>query len=227
MPGDAVPVVAIDGPSGSGKGTLAERLAAELGWHYLDSGSLYRIVALAAIDGAVPLDDADAVAALVGKLDIRFEGAAEGRRVTVNGRDRGAEIRAEPISVAASRVASMPPVRAAVLELQRAFRRAPGLVTDGRDMGTVVFPDAALKLFLDAAPEERAQRRYKQLKDKGLSVSLAGLLESIRERDTRDRERAVAPLIAAADAIVIDSTSMGPDAVYALALRLIEERALR
>jgi CMP/dCMP kinase len=199
-----VAVITIDGPSGSGKGTLARAVAERLGWHLLDSGALYRIVGVMCLERGVDFDDETAVAALAGALDIRFENDG----VWVDGVDKADVIRTEDAGVNASRVAHWPEVRNAVLALQRAFRKSPGLVADGRDMGTVVFPDAQLKFFLDASAEERAQRRYKQLKNKGLSVSLPGLLAQIQERDARDRGRAVAPLIPADDAMVIDSTSM-------------------
>jgi len=203
-------VITIDGPSGSGKGTLAQLVAADLGWHLLDSGALYRIVGAMCLRRAVAFAAVDDVAELAGALDISF---AEGR-VTVDGLDLTDEIRTEDAGEHASRVAQHPQVRDAVLKLQRCFRSPPGLVADGRDMGTVVFPQAELKIFLDASPEERAQRRYKQLKNKGLSVSLRGLLKQIKERDARDRGRAVAPLKPAADALVIDSTSMSIDGVF-------------
>ena len=203
-------VITIDGPGGSGKGTLAQLVAAELGWHLLDSGALYRIVGAMCVRREVPFAAVDDVAELASALDISF---AEGR-VTVDGLDLTDEIRTEDAGEHASRVALHPQVRDAVLMLQRSFRTPPGLVADGRDMGTVVFPQAQLKIFLDASPEERAQRRYKQLKNKGLSVSLRGLLEQIKERDARDRGRAVAPLKPAADALVIDSTSMSIDGVF-------------
>lgn len=204
-----VPVIAVDGPSGSGKGTLAALLAARLGWHLLDSGALYRIVALVALDRGLDMDDADGLAAAARKLSLSFDAG----RVRVDGVDRTDDIRTEPVSEGSSRVAALQPVRDAVLEVQRAQRRPPGLVADGRDMGTEVFPDAPLKVFLDASPEVRAERRYNQLKNKGLSVSLAGLLASIRERDERDRGRAIAPLRPASDAILIDSTDMSIDEV--------------
>lgn len=203
-------VITIDGPSGSGKGTLAQLVAEDLGWHLLDSGALYRIVGAMCVRREVAFAAADEVAELAGALQISF---AEGR-VTVDGLDLTDEIRTEDAGEHASKVAQHPQVRDAVMMLQRSFRSPPGLVADGRDMGTVVFPEAKLKIFLDASPEERAQRRYKQLKNKGLSVSLLGLLEQIKERDGRDRGRAVAPLKPAADALVIDSTSMSIDGVF-------------
>ena len=203
-------VITIDGPSGSGKGTLAQLVAEDLGWHLLDSGALYRIVGAMCVRREVAFAAVDEVADLAGALQISF---ADGR-VTVDGLDLTDEIRTEDAGEHASKVAQHPQVRDAVMMLQRSFRSPPGLVADGRDMGTVVFPEAKLKIFLDASPEERAQRRYKQLKNKGLSVSLRGLLEQIKERDARDRGRAVAPLKPAADALVIDSTSMSIDGVF-------------
>lgn len=199
-----IPVITIDGPSGSGKGTLAKVIADTLGWHLLDSGALYRIVGAMSVRRGIQLEDEAAVAELAASLPISFADD----RVTVSGLDLTDEIRTEDAGENASKVAHLPAVRAAVLDLQRSFRKAPGLVADGRDMGTVVFTQAALKIFLDASAEVRAERRYKQLKNKGLSVSLRGLLEQIQERDARDRGRAIAPLKPADDAIVLDSTSM-------------------
>jgi cytidylate kinase len=199
-----VPVIAIDGPSASGKGTVAQLVAAALGFHYLDSGALYRLVALDALSGAVDPGDAAAVTALAARLDARFAGGElylRGRRVTE-------DIRTEACSVAASRVAAVPGVRVALLDRQRAFRQAPGLVADGRDMGSVVFPDARLKVFLTAAAEARAERRYKQLNDKGIPANIQTLLLDLRERDARDAARAVAPLKAAPDARLLDTTGM-------------------
>ena len=198
------PVVTIDGPGGSGKGTLSSLVAAELGWHLLDSGALYRIVAAMARRQAIDLTDEKSLVAMIPNLQIAFDGD----RVDVNGDDLSDEIRTEEAGVAASQVAALPEVRDSILTLQKSFQRAPGLVADGRDMGTVVFPQAATKIFLDASAEVRANRRYKQLKNKGLSVNLRDLLEQIQERDARDRGRAVAPLKPAADALIIDSTQM-------------------
>ena len=220
---DEAPVLAIDGPSGSGKGTLAARLAERLGWHLLDSGALYRIVAATAIDRGIELDDEVALAALAGDLGIRFERD----RVWVDGQDLTLTIRTEAVSVGSSKVAALVAVRKAILEQQRAMCRPPGLVADGRDMGTVVFPLAPLKIFLDASPEIRAERRYNQLKNKGLSVNLRALLASIRERDERDRKRAVSPLRPANDAILIDSTDMSIDAVVERVYAEAVERGLR
>ena len=216
-----IPVIAIDGPGGSGKGTLASAVAEALGWHLLDSGALYRVVGVMCARAAVDDSDETAVATLAASLEIEFTAA---RRVRCNGTDLSDAIRTEDAGVAASRVAALPAVRDAILSLQRGFRRAPGLVADGRDMGTVVFPDARLKIFLEASAEERAQRRYNQLKNKGLSVSLPGLLAQIQERDARDRTRAVAPLRPAEDAVVIDSTKMSIEAVQERVLREARSR---
>ena len=198
------PVVTIDGPGGSGKGTLSSSVAAKLGWHLLDSGALYRIVAVSAQSQAIDLADENTLVAMVADLQIAFIGD----KVDVNGSDLSDIIRTEETGVAASQVAALPGVRDAILALQKSFQRAPGLVADGRDMGTVVFPHSKAKIFLDASAEARADRRYKQLKNKGLSVNLRDLLEQIQERDARDRGRAVAPLKPAADALIIDSTQM-------------------
>jgi CMP/dCMP kinase len=222
-----VAVIAVDGPSGSGKGTLAVRLARRLGWHLLDSGALYRAVAWAALDTSVALDDADALAPLATQLRARFDVVSDDEVIVwVGSSDVSKAIRDESVSIAASRVAALPSVRAALLQTQHAFRKSPGLVADGRDMGTVVFPNAPLKIFLDASAEQRAERRYKQLKDKDLGVSLRALLESIRERDERDRSRAVSPLKPADDAVVIDSSSLSIDAVVEKAWQLATSRGL-
>ncbi len=215
-----VPVITIDGPSGSGKGTVGRTVAARLGWHFLDSGALYRVLGLAALRHGVDLDDEAALAELARGLDVRFEG----ERVILEGEDVSEAIRSEDAGAAASRVAALPRVREALLARQRAFRRSPGLVADGRDMGTVVFPDAPLKVFLEASPEERARRRFEQLKAQGLDVNLAQILTDIRERDRRDRERPVAPLKPAPDAVVIDSTERAPESVVQEILRLAAER---
>jgi cytidylate kinase len=219
---EAVPVITIDGPSGSGKGTLARAVADALGWHLLDSGALYRIIGVMCARRNVSFANEDEVAELAASLDIQF---AEDS-VLVDEHDLTDEIRTEDAGLNASKVAQMPGVRAAVFELQRRFREPPGLVADGRDMGTVVFADAALKIFLDAGAEERAQRRYKQLKNKGLSVSFPALLAQIEERDARDRGRAIAPLKPADDAQVVDSTSMSIEAVLELVMEQARNRAL-
>ena len=202
-----VPVIAIDGPSASGKGTVAQAVARALGFHYLDSGALYRLVALAAMNGGIDLGDEAALTALAAGLDARFAGG----EILLGGERATEAIRTEACSVASSRVAAVPGVRAALLDRQRAFREPPGLVADGRDMGSVVFPDAGLKVFLTASPETRAERRYKQLKDKGIAANIATLLLDLAERDARDAARAVAPLKPAPDARILDTTGLTPD----------------
>lgn len=203
------PVVTIDGPSGTGKGTIAELLAKRLGWHCLDSGALYRVLGLAAQRRAVDLDSGDALARLAAGLSLELRDA----RVFLDGEDVSDAIRTEAAGAAASRVAAHPAVREVLLDWQRAAARPPGLVADGRDMGSVVFPQARLKVFLTASADERAMRRYKQLKDKGLDVSLSHLATEIRERDERDSTRSVAPLVAPAGAVVVDTTSLSIDEV--------------
>lgn len=203
------PVVTVDGPSGTGKGTLSAWLARALGWDFLDSGALYRVLAHHAAATGTPLTDESAVALLAAHLPVGFAAGRDGPTVLLNGKDVTADIRTEDAGAAASIVAALPAVRSALLARQRAFRQAPGLVADGRDMGTVVFPDASCKLFLTASPETRAERRYKQLKGKGIDVNLAALLEDIRRRDQRDEQRAVAPLQPAPDAEILDTTNLG------------------
>ncbi len=222
-----IPVITVDGPSGSGKGTLAARLALAFQWHLLDSGALYRAVAWSALAKQTPLDDGVALAVLATRLDAHFDILAEDNVVVrADGLDISSVIRHETVSVAASQIAALPRVRTALLDAQHSFRRTPGLVADGRDMGTVVFTDATLKIFLEASAEERARRRYKQLKDKDLGVSLRALLESIRERDARDRSRAVSPLQPADDAVVIDSSSLSIDAVFEQVWQLAHAKGL-
>lgn len=203
-----VPVITVDGPGGTGKGTVCSYLAETLGWHLLDSGALYRAVALAALRARLDLDDASMVAELTNSLTIRFRVAGADMATLLDGEDVTGAIRSEDCGSAASRIAVHPPVRRALLARQRAFQRPPGLVADGRDMGTVVFPDAPLKVYLTATPEERARRRHKQLIEKGISDSLQRLSANIVERDARDRERSTSPMKPAPDAIVIDTTTL-------------------
>jgi cytidylate kinase len=214
-PYSSVPVIAIDGPSASGKGTVAERVAGELGFHYLDSGALYRLTAHAARRQNVSLDDEAGLCALAGGLAMRFEDG----EVFLDGRAVGDVIRSESCGNDASRIAALPCLRAALLDRQRAFRKPPGLVTDGRDMGIVVFPDAGVKIFLTASPEERAERRYKQLIEKGMSANLPALVREMRERDMRDAERKAAPLEPAKDALLLDTTGMTVDQVVQAIMR--------
>lgn len=220
-----VPVIAIDGPSGSGKGTISREVARRLGWHLLDSGALYRLVALAGRKAGLGEDDATGHARLAGDLDVAFRATGAGEeQVLLAGEDVTGELRTEQAGSAASRVAAWPAVRSALLERQRRFAAPPGLVADGRDMGSVVFPAAGLKIFLTASPEERARRRHKQLKEKGLSVNLAALSAEIAERDRRDASRPVAPLIACADAVTVDTTRLAVGEVVQRVLALARER---
>ena len=198
------PVIAIDGPSASGKGTVAQRVATALGMHYLDSGALYRLLGLAAQKHGIALTGEARLAALAGQIDIRFEG----EDIWLDGVPVGDELRTEEAGAAASKIAALPGVRAALLDKQQAFRRAPGLVADGRDMASVVFPDAELKVFLTASAEVRADRRYKQLKQKGMDANIAALLQDIEARDSRDTQRSVAPLQQATGAVRLDTTAM-------------------
>lgn len=220
-----IPVLTIDGPSGAGKGAVSARVAERLGWHLLDSGAVYRAVALAALDRGVEADDDPALVALCESLDLQFRSGPDGIAVLLDGCPVGDRLRSEAVSVMASRVASRPAVRRALLGLQRQFQRAPGLVADGRDMGTVVFPDAPVKVFLDASVEERARRRHKQLKDKGESVKFSRLFRDLVERDRRDRERAVSPTVPAPDAAVIDSTELTLEQVAERILGLVADAA--
>ncbi|BCG10060.1 (d)CMP kinase [Buttiauxella agrestis] len=212
------PVITIDGPSGAGKGTLCKAMAEALQWHLLDSGAIYRVLALAALHHQVDVTSEDALVPLAAHLDVRFVANNGNLEVILEGEDVSAEIRTQEVANAASQVAAFPRVREALLRRQRAFREAPGLIADGRDMGTVVFPDAPVKIFLDASSEERAHRRMLQLQEKGFSVNFERLLAEIKERDDRDRNRAVAPLMPAADALVLDSTSMSIEDVIKQAL---------
>lgn len=201
-------VITLDGPSGSGKGTLSQLVARRLGFHLLDSGALYRLVALSAVKHSTDLQDEKAVAALAAALDVKFDVHGDSAKTFLSGEDVTAAIRQEDIGMNASLVAAYPLVRAALLQRQKDFAQAPGLVADGRDMGTTVFPDAAVKIFLTASAEARAARRYKQLQQKGVSVTMAELVKDIEARDERDTNRAVSPLVPAADAMLLDSTSL-------------------
>ncbi|MCD1126792.1 (d)CMP kinase [Jinshanibacter sp. LJY008] len=217
-----VPVITVDGPSGVGKGTLCQALAEKLGWHLLDSGAIYRVLALAALHHEVDLASEEALVPLAIHLDVRFISQQNQLQVILEGETVTNEIRNETVGNAASQVAAFPRVREALLRRQRAFREAPGLIADGRDMGTIVFPDAPVKIFLDASAEERARRRMLQLQEKGQCVKFERLLSEIQERDYRDRNRAVAPLVPAADALMMDSTHMSVDEVIDHALAYVQ-----
>lgn len=217
-------IVTVDGPSGAGKGTLCYALAEKLGFALLDSGAIYRVLALAALKSAVDLDDESGLAALARGLDVRFLPVDGAVRVLLGGEDVSASIRTQAVAEAASRVAVFPAVRAALLQLQREFAQDSGLIADGRDMGTVVFPAAAAKLFLDASVEARAKRRYKQLQSQGIDGNFAQILAEVKARDERDRNRAVAPLKPAEDALVLDSTALSIDEVVKQALDYIRTR---
>ncbi len=220
-------VITIDGPSGSGKGTVARAVAQRLGWALLDSGALYRLVALAGHQAGIDLGDAQRLAELALGLDIHFGSSeASEERIWLAGEDVTAAIRSEAAGNDASKVAALPAVRAALLDRQRRFAVAPGLVADGRDMGTVVFPSAKLKIFLTASAEERAVRRYKQLKEKGVTANLAALSLEIAERDRRDTTRAVSPLVASADAVLLDTTGLPVAAVVERVLEIVRERQI-
>ena len=219
------PVITIDGPAGSGKGTISQHVAKNLSWHILDSGALYRLVAYAAMDKACSFDDQEGLAEIARNLDVSFlpeEGGV--LKVILEGKDVSKAIRSEEAGEAASKVAAVIAVREALLERQRAFAELPGLVADGRDMGTVVFPDATLKIYLTASAEVRAQRRLKQLKDHGLNATLAGLVSDIQERDARDMNREHSPLRPAADARTIDTSNLSIDEVVSKVVGLFESR---
>jgi len=215
-----IPVITIDGPGGSGKGTVSLRLAEKLGWHLLDSGALYRLVAVAALKRSIAADDELALGQLAADLQAEFSVRNREVRVQLEGEDVTQTLRSEAVSVLASQLATLPGVRQALVDRQRAFRQFPGLVADGRDMGTVIFPNAPLKIYLTASVEERAQRRYKQLKEKGESVNLSRLFREIEERDQRDQSRALAPLKPAADSHIIDSSELSVDEVLGKILDL-------
>lgn len=217
----SAPVIAIDGPSASGKGTIASRVAGILGFHYLESGALYRLVALIAL--REELEEEEAIAGAAATMDVSFQG----EEIFLEDQEVSLQVRHEQVGTRASEVARMPPVRTALLKRQRAFRRPPGLVADGRDMGTVVFPDADLKVFLTARPEVRAERRYKQLIDKGIAANLASLSRDLEERDARDRSRPVAPLIPAPDSQVLDSSALSIDEVVGRIVGWFRERESR
>lgn len=220
-----IPVVAIDGPSGAGKGTITRLIAERLGWRLLDSGALYRVLALAAAERDIASDDDESLAALARTLDVRFETATDGgERILLDGVAVTRQVRSEECGNAASRVAVLPAVRTALVGLQRAFCKPPGLVADGRDMGTVIFPDAACKVFLTASVEERARRRHKQLNEKGLGGSLDRLFQEIAERDERDVSRPVSPLVPASDAVVVDTTGRGIEEVVEEVMALVRAR---
>lgn len=212
------PVITIDGPSAAGKGTLCKALAEALKWHLLDSGVIYRVLALAAMHHLVAIDSEEALVPLAAHLDVHFEIEHGQLKVVLEGKDISQAIRNETVGNTASQIATFQRVREALLRHQRAFRAAPGLIADGRDMGTVVFPDAPVKIFLDASSEERAHRRMRQLQEKGFSVIFERLLSEIKERDDRDRDRTVSPLVPAADALVLDSTCLTINEVIAKAL---------
>lgn len=224
MPNPA-PVLTIDGPSGAGKGTVSRLAASRLGWHYLDSGALYRAVGVAASWADLDLADPAALVRCTFDTEVRFQEGGGQLRVLVNGSDATDELRLETTGTLASAIAAIPEVRAALKERQRAFRREPGLVADGRDMGTVIFPDATTKVFLTASAEERARRRHNQLKGKGVSVTFDGLLREILARDARDAQRTVAPLKPADDAVLIDTTGLSIEEVVDRVLALMPARA--
>jgi cytidylate kinase len=225
MSGNDARILTIDGPSGSGKGTVSRAVARALGWALLDSGALYRLVALAGRQAGVSLDDGLRLAALAQGLDLEFGSDADGEEVVLlAGNEVTRDIRTEQAGNDASRVAALPAVRAALLERQRRFAVAPGLVADGRDMGTVVFPHAEVKIFLTASAEERAVRRHKQLKEKGVAANLAALSLEIAERDLRDTKRAISPLVPSADAVLVDTTGMSVTAVVECVLGVVRGR---
>jgi len=218
------PVITIDGPSGAGKGTISTMLAEKLGWHFLDSGAIYRVLAVAALHHQISAEDEAGLAPLASSLDVSFETQNGDNRIILEGEDVTHSIRTEEVGAVASKVASLPSIREALLRRQRAFKETPGLVADGRDMGTVVFPEAEVKIFLTASAEERAARRYKQLKEKGHDVSIGRLLDDIKARDERDMNRSVAPLKPAEDALVLDSTDLGIEQVLENVIEFVNKK---
>lgn len=223
---EQTPVLTVDGPGGAGKGTISRLIAARLGWHLLDSGALYRLTALAASRHGVALNDEAGLARVAAELDVTFQAHADASQVLLEGEDASAAIRTEQVGDAASRVAALSAVREALLQRQRDFRQAPGLVADGRDMGTVVFQDAPLKIFLTASAEERARRRHLQLREAGVDASLSSLLKDIQARDARDMQRSVAPLVPAADAVELDTTRLTIPEVVDRLTELLANRGL-
>ena len=220
----SVPVVTVDGPSGAGKGTLSALLAEHLGWHFLDSGAIYRVLAVASLHHDIPVDDEEAIVPLATGLDVNFVCENQQNRIILEGEDVTDDIRTEHVGAVASQVAALPRVREALVRRQRGFKELPGLVADGRDMGTVIFPQAEAKIFLTASAEARAERRYAQLKGKGHDVNIARLLSDIQARDERDQSRSVAPLVPADDALVLDSTTMSIEQVFEKALDFVNSR---
>lgn len=225
---NSINVITIDGPSGTGKGTLSLMLAHKLGWHYLDSGVLYRVLAYVAVQQKVPVDDEVQLAQIAKNMPVQFilDDSYQSYSVKLHDQDITKQIRSEEVSAASSKVSSHAPVRNVLIELQKLFQKAPGLITDGRDMGTVIFPEAQLKVFMTACQEIRAQRRYNQLKDKGIDVTLGAVQSELNERDKRDQERSVAPLKPADDACIVDTSNKNTDEVLQEIMELVHARAL-
>ena len=224
MPALLMPVITVDGPSGSGKGTVCRLLAEKLGWDVLDSGAIYRVLSLAALHHQIALDNEEALVPLAANLDVQFliDSDTNAGKIILEGEDVTTTIRNEEVGAAASKVAALPRVREALLRRQRAFRTENGLIADGRDMGTVVFPDAPLKIFLTASAEERARRRFVELNERGLDVTLSGLLQDIQARDDRDMNRAIAPLVPAEDAIELDTSELNAQQVFDKVITLLD-----